>query len=279
MEMTGDNDAGRAPGDSEAHGDNPGPWRPSDGVPQVRAAVWSDLGAALAAGWADFRAAPLMGLGVGALYVLGGWLLLWVLELKEIRGLSFPVVAGFALIGPFAAVILYEISRRRDLGESLAWGEVPGMVGRTARKQILYHGFILMFWLAVWSRVGVMLYAIFFSASPDRFWDLAGQMVTTSHGISFLIVGHLFGAFFAGIAFCLSVLAFPFLLDRDADFITAMVLSFKAVLASPVVMLAWGALIGALLALASAPVFLGLLVALPLLGHASWHLYRRLVPA
>ncbi|MGF1447499.1 MAG: DUF2189 domain-containing protein [Pikeienuella sp.] len=256
-----------------------GPWREAAGVPDVKAADWADLKSALAAGWADFRAAPLMGLAVGTLYAAGGWLLLWVLELKEYRGLSFPLVAGFALIGPFVAVILYEISRRREHGERFGWREVPSMIGRTARKQIIYHGFILMFWLAVWSRVGVMLWAIFFSASVDRFWDLADQILTTSNGLSFLLVGHLFGAFFAAVSFCLSVLAFPFLLDRDADFITAMVLSFKAVIESPVVMFTWGILIGLALAVATLPGFIGLIVVLPVLGHASWHLYRRLVPA
>lgn len=254
-----------------------GPWRQASGVPPVRAATFEDLTESLRAGWADFRAAPLLGLMVGAIYVLGGWLLLWVMDMREMRGLSFPVVAGFALIGPFAAVILYEISRRREVGQSFGFADIPAMVAATARKQILYHGFILMFWLAVWSRVGVMLFAIFFSASTDRFWELAGTMLTTSNGLSFLLVGHLFGAFFAGVAFCISVVAFPFLLDRDADFITAMVLSFKAVLASPHVMFAWGLFIGVVLAAASLPVFLGLLVVLPLLGHASWHLYRRLV--
>jgi len=267
---------------TEETGDRPaaadtGPWRAASGVPAVRAATWEDLRAALAAGWADFLAAPLLGASIGLLYAAGGWLLLWVLELREMRGLSFPVVAGFALVGPFVATILYEISRRREHGERFGVAEVPGMVARTARKQIIYHGFILMFWLAVWSRVGVMLFAIHFSASVDRFWDLADQLVTTGHGIAFLITGHLFGAFFAGIAFCLSVLAFPFLLDRDSDFITAMVLSFRAVIESPVVMFSWGILIGVVLALASLPAFLGLVVALPLLGHASWHLYRRLV--
>ncbi|MEL7137734.1 MAG: DUF2189 domain-containing protein [Pseudomonadota bacterium] len=261
---------------SEPGAGDPGPWRSADGVPDARAADWEDLQAALGAGWADFRAAPVLGLAVGALYALGGWLLIWVLELRELRGLSFPVVAGFALVGPFAAVILYEISRRRELGLRLGFADVPAMVAATARKQILYHGFILMFWLAVWSRVGVMLFAIFFHTSTDRFWELAGQMVTTSNGLSFLAVGHAFGAFFAGVSYCLSVLAFPFLLDRDSDFITAMVLSFKAVLASPKVMLAWGAMIGAALAVASAPFFLGLVIVLPVLGHASWHLYRRL---
>ncbi|GMG81293.1 DUF2189 domain-containing protein [Paralimibaculum aggregatum] len=257
--------------------ENTGPWRESRGMPAVRAATWADLRAALAAGWADFLAAPLMGMTVGLLYAAGGWLLLWVLELKEYRGLSFPVVTGFALIGPFVAVILYEISRRREQGERLGWGELPAMIGRTARKQILYQGFVLMFWLAVWSRVGVMLFAIHFSASVDRFWDVADQIFTTSHGLTFLVVGHLFGAFFAGVAYCLSVIAFPFLLDRDSDFFTAMVLSFRAVIASPAVMLGWAAFLGAALAAACAPAFLGLVVVLPLLGHASWHLYRRLV--
>ncbi|MEO0822407.1 MAG: DUF2189 domain-containing protein, partial [Pseudomonadota bacterium] len=145
--------------DGGRRGPPPGPWRAADGVPPVRAAEWEDLRAALRAGWADFLAAPAMGLAMGGLYVVGGWLLLWVLELREMRGLSFPVVAGFALIGPFVAVILYEVSRRREYGERLGWSELPAMIRGTARKQILYHGFILMFWLAVWSRVGVMLFA------------------------------------------------------------------------------------------------------------------------
>lgn len=259
-------------------GSDEGPWRAAEGVPAVRAAEWDDLKAALAAGWSDFRAAPGLGLAIGAIYMVGGWLLLWVLDLREIRGLSFPVVAGFALIGPFCATILYEISRRREHGEGLGLGDVPSMIRRTARKQIMFHGFVLMFWLAAWSRIGVMLFAIFFHSTTDRFLELLGEMVTTTHGIGFLITGHLFGAFFAGIAFCLSVIAFPFLLDRDSDFISAMVLSFKSVIASPVVMFAWGALIGVTLAVASVPLFLGLMLALPVLGHASWHLYRRLVP-
>jgi len=105
-----------------------GPWRRSSGLPEVRAAHWEDLGGALRLGWADFRAAPALGLAVGALYAAGGWLLLWVLELKEIRGLSFPVVAGFALIGPFVAVILYEV---------MAF-VVPGLTPK--ERRILFFG-------------------------------------------------------------------------------------------------------------------------------------------
>ncbi|MBK0400459.1 DUF2189 domain-containing protein [Limibaculum sp. M0105] len=257
--------------------ENRGPWRETKGVPPVRAATVEDLKAALAAGWADFRAAPLVGAIVGAVYVLGGWLLLWVIEARDLRGLTFPVVAGFALVGPFFATILYEVSRRREYGLPFSLSDAAAMVRATARRQIIYLGFALMFWLAVWSRIGVMLFALHFSAQPERFFDLMDQFLTTSHGISFLIVGHAFGAFFAAVAFALSVVAFPFLLDRDSDVITAIVTSFKTVLASPVVMLGWGVFIGVALAVASLPVFLGLVVVLPVLGHASWHLYRRLV--
>ena len=254
-----------------------GPWRPAEGVPPVLPASIEDLRVAIALGWADFRAVPLLGMTIGGLYMLGGWLLLWVLELREVRGLSFPVVAGFALIGPFCATILYEISRRRERDLGFGWSDVPAMVRGTARRQIIYLGFGLMFWLAVWSRVGLMIYWGFFGFNPKPFLEILGSLLTDWNGVYFLLVGHLFGAVFAFVAFSISVVAFPFLLDRDADFITAMITSFKAVLSSPVVMLIWAVFIALMLALASAPLFLGLPVVLPLLGHSSWHLYRRLV--
>jgi uncharacterized membrane protein len=260
-----------------AIGDDKGPWREAQGVPPVRAATWDDIRAALAAGWADFRAAPALGLMVGLVYVVAGWVLIAVIEARDYRGLTFPVIAGFSLVGPFFATILYEMSRRREYGLGFGFSDIPAMIRGTARRQIMFLGFALMFWLAVWSRIAVMLFALHFSAQPARFFELMGEFFTTSHGISFLLVGHAFGAFFAAVAFCISVVAFPFLLDRDSDVITAMVTSFKTVIASPVVMLGWGCIIGAVLAAASLPGFLGLLVALPVLGHASWHLYRRLV--
>ncbi|MGB0497358.1 MAG: DUF2189 domain-containing protein [Rubricella sp.] len=254
-----------------------GPWRPSEGVPEVRKAEWGDLRAALALGLADFRRAPGIGIVTGLLYALGGIVIVWITDMREWRGLTFPIIAGFALIGPFVATILYEISRRMERGESFGWGEIPAMIAATARKQILYHGFVLMFWLAVWSRVGLVIYYVHFGLTPTPFMEVLPTLFTTSTGWSFLLIGHGFGAMFAFVAFAISVIAFPFLLDRDADFITAMVTSFKTVLASPVVMLGWGVFVGAALALASLPAFLGLAVALPVLGHASWHLYRRLV--
>jgi uncharacterized membrane protein len=253
---------------------NDGPWRPADGVAETRPATFGDLRMALRKGLADFRRAPWIGMSVGALYALGGVRLIWLVELREYRGLTFPLIAGFALIGPFACTILYEISRRIEQGQRFDWDEIPGMIVRTARKQILYHGFVLMFWLAVWSRIGLVIYYAHFGLNPAPFWDVVTTMLFTPVGLSFLLWGHSFGALFAFISFSISVLAFPFLLDRDADFITAIVTSFQAVLKSPVVMISWGVLIGIILAVASFPMFLGLLFALPILGHTSWHLYR-----
>lgn len=256
-----------------------GPWRPVRGVPAVRRATLDDLWAALAAGLADFRAAPLPGLATGAIYMAGGWLLLYVLEVSELRGLSFALVAGFALIGPFAATILYEVSRRREQGLGFGWGELGAMLRGTARRQILYLGVALMLWLALWSRVALTLYWGFFGWNPQPFGELLETLLTTWNGIWFLLLGHAFGAMFAVVAFCMTVVAFPFLVDRDADMVTAIITSFRTVLASPLVMAVWAAVIAVILAIASAALFLGLPLALPLLGHASWHLYRRLVEA
>lgn len=254
-----------------------GPWREAKGVPPVNAATREDLIAALKAGWADFCAMPVYGLLVGLFYMLGGWLFLLVFEAKEWRGLIFPVVAGFALVGPFFAVILYEISRRRQLGLPFGWADATDMIRHTTRRQIMFLGFALMFWLAIWSRVGTVIYFAHFGLHPEPFWEIVPKLFTTMDGISFLIIGHAFGAMFAAVAFSISVVAFPFLLDRDADMITAIITSFRAVLASPVVMLGWGVFIGVALAVASAPLFLGLPLVLPLVGHSSWHLYWRLV--
>ncbi|MEM6549171.1 MAG: DUF2189 domain-containing protein [Pseudomonadota bacterium] len=248
-------------------------------MPPVRVATYDDLHAALRAGWSDFCQTPALGMMVGAIYMVGGWLLIAVLEARELRGLTFPVIAGFALIGPFVATVLYELSRRREMGLGFGFNDVPEIVAGTARRQIVFLGFALMFWLAVWIRVGLLVYALHFSADPSGFWQMGPAFFTTMNGLSFLLVGHAFGFVFAAVAFCLTVVAFPFLLDRDADVITAVVTSFKTVLASPLVMGTWAVMIAVVMAVASIPLFLGFLVALPVLGHASWHLYRRLVAA
>ena len=259
--------------------DEAGPWREAAGVPAVRAATWGDLGAALAAGWGDFCAAPLFGITVGLAYAVFGWVLVAVTGSSTWDGLTFPLLGGFVMVAPFAATILYEISRRRALGLGFGPADALAIAGGTARRSLMILGLVLVLWLGIWSRAAVFIYAIYYGVDAPPFVDMLPDLVTTRRGLEFLVWGHIVGAAFAFVAYCLSALSFPFLLDRDSDIATAIITSFKAVLASPVVMLSWAALIGALMSIAAAPAFAGFIVALPLFGHATWHLYRRLVPS
>ena len=261
---------------SESDADT-GPWRAAAGIPPVRPATFADLRGALAAGWADFRAAPLFGMAVGLAYAVFGWALLGVAASSSLDGLTFPLVGGFVMVAPFAATILYEISRRRALGLGFGWPDARAIVAGTARRSLVILGLVLVLWLGIWSRAAVFIFAIHFGFGAPPFLEMLPQLLTTRNGLMFLVWGHLVGAAFAGVAYCLSVLSFPFLLDRDADIATAIITSFKAVFASPLVMAAWALLIGVVMVVATAPAFLGCLVALPVLGHATWHLYRRLV--
>lgn len=256
-----------------------GPWREAAGVPQVKAATWGDLGAALAAGWGDFFAAPLYGIGVGLAYAAFGWLLVAAADSATYDGLTFPLLGGFVMVAPFAATILYEISRRRGLGLSFRFGDARAIVAGTARRSLMVMGLVLVLWLGIWSRAAVFIYAIYYGFDAPPFLEMLPDLVSTERGLLFLFWGHLVGAGFAAVAYCLSALSFPFLLDRDADIATATITSFKAVFASPVVMFGWALLIGIVMAIAAVPAFLGFVVALPLFGHATWHLYRRLVPS
>ncbi|UOM33361.1 DUF2189 domain-containing protein [Acuticoccus sp. I52.16.1] len=259
-------------------GADSGPWREARGVPAVRAATFADLRAALAAGWGDFLAAPLFGLGVGIVYAAFGWALVAVADSATLDGLTFPLLGGFVMVAPFAATILYEISRRRSLGLPFDLVNAAAIVAGTARRSLMILGLVLVLWLGVWSRAAVFIYAIYYGFDAPPFLEMLPELVTTERGLLFLFWGHVVGAGFGLVAYCLSALSFPFLLDHDADIATAIITSFKAVLGRPVVMLSWAALIGIVMALAAAPAFLGFLVALPLFGHATWHLYRRLVP-
>jgi uncharacterized membrane protein len=257
--------------------DAAGPWQPATGVPAVRAATFGDLAAALGAGWRDFRAAPAFGVAVGLLYALFGWVIVVATETPVLRGLTFPLFGGFVLVGPFAATILYEISRRRELGLPFGLADARAIVAGTARRSLTVLGLALVLWLGIWSRAAVFIYAIYFGIGAPPFLEMLPELVTTRRGLEFLLWGHLVGAAFAAVAYAMSVLSFPFLLDRDADLVTAIITSFKAVIASPAVMFAWALAIAAITVAATLPAFLGYAVALPVLGHATWHLYRRLV--
>lgn len=246
-------------------------------IPQVRKIVVSDLLASLKAGLSDFAAAPSFGLFFGLFYALGGVALLGLAWLFGQYMLMLPLVMGFALIGPFAAVGLYEVSRRLEKGLPLSFSVVLGVVRRQSTRQIMMLGFALMVLLLFWVRVALLIYALNFGMKPINPLILGLDAMFTPAVATFLMTGTLIGAGFAFVAFAISVFSFPHLMANQQDFISAIILSVKGVMLNLPVMLIWGAIVGVLLVLAAAPMFLGLLVVLPVLGHATWHLYRRVI--
>ncbi|MEN0088619.1 MAG: DUF2189 domain-containing protein [Pseudomonadota bacterium] len=246
-------------------------------TPSFRPAVRADLSAALRAGLTDFLVHPIPGLIFASVYIAIGYAIFASLFIMGEAWLAIPFVVAFPLIAPFAAAGLYEVSRRRELGESVTLRAVMLTVWRQRGRDMGWMAFTVLFVLWIWIYQVRFLLAIFLSrlsfSSLDGFVNLVFQ---TSQGWAFLVVGTIVGGALATALFSLTVIAMPLLLDRDVDFITAMIRSVQTVLASPFIMLAWGLLIAALLVVSMAPGLLGLLVTLPVFGHATWHLYRRL---
>jgi uncharacterized membrane protein len=246
--------------------------------PVVRAVSIADVVESLAVGLRDFRATPLMGLFFAGIYVAGGNLMIWFVAQAGLPYLVYPLAAGFVLIAPFVATGLYEISRRREAGQPVAFSDVLTVMFRQSGRELGWMAFVTLFIFLMWMYQIRLLLALFlgfksFSSIPE-FLDV---VLTTREGLLFLGIGHVAGAILSAVLFSLTVVSFPLLLDRDVDFITAMITSLRAVAASPIVMLGWAAIIVGLTALAMLPYFLGLLLVMPVLGHTTWHLYRRAV--
>lgn len=248
-------------------------------IPEPKVATPADIRAALAAGWADFRRAPAFGLFFAAVYVAGGLLLWYALAVSDQIWWTIPITLGFPLLGPFAAVGLYEVSRRLEAGEPLGWGGILGVIVRQKDRQIPSMAAIIVIFFLFWNFLGHMIFALFLGLSAMTNISSSFEVFLTGNGLAMLVVGSAVGAVFAFVLYATSVVSLPLLLDREVDFVSAMIASWKTVSASPVVMLGWGVLIAGLLFAAMLPAFLGLFLVLPVLGHASWHLYRRLLPA
>lgn len=245
--------------------------------PVVRTVTARDIVDALGRGLRDFQAAPLYGLAFGALYAAGGALIVLSVSAFGMSYLAYPFAAGFALIGPFIAVGLYEVSRRRESGTKAT----PRDLWRTmtSHGEIGWMGFVTLFIFIIWMYQVRLLIALFLglNASFSSLNQFISVVLTTREGLVFLVVGNAIGAILSLLLFSLTVVSFPLLLDREHDFITAMITSVRAVVMSPLPMIGWAAVIVVLLIVSSLPLFLGLLVTLPVLGHATWHLYRRIV--
>jgi uncharacterized membrane protein len=246
-------------------------------VPEVNEVDVSDLKASLALGWQDFLRAPLLGLAFSAVYVLGGWLIFWAVTAQGQIWWTLPAIAGFPILGPFIACGFYEISRRLEAGEPLVAGEVFGVIFRQKDRQIPAMAAVIVVYFLFWNFLSHMIFALFLGNATMTNVSSSLAVFLTTDGLMMLGFGTLVGAAFATVLFCLTVVSLPMLLDREVDFVTAMLTSFALVRENLRVMLGWGALIAACLFLGMLPGFLGLFVVLPVFGHASWHLYRRAI--
>lgn len=246
--------------------------------PVVRTIRFSDIADSLAAGMRDFRAAPFFGLTFGGLYALGGILIVSTVAALKMPYFTYPLASGFVLIGPLVAIGLYEVSRLIERGETVTWGAIFKAIWSQAGKEIGWMCFVVLFITTMWLYQVRLLLALFLR---DETMTSMGEFFTvvtsTSQGWLFLGVGHVIGAILSTILFSLTVVSFPILLDRSIDFITAMITSVRAVAKNPQPMLIWAAIIVATLFVSALPMFLGLIVVLPVLGHTTWHLYRKLV--
>jgi uncharacterized membrane protein len=245
--------------------------------PKIRTISFTDVVRALREGLRDFQRAPLYGLFFGLCYALFGWFILLLLIRFEAGAYGYPMITGFALVAPFAAAGFYEISRRLEAGLPLSWGAVLGCVFGRGGRAVGIMAVVTTFSYIIWLDIAVALYVMFFGLQPLRVPALIEAILTTPTGIVFFIAGNALGAVLAALVFSIMVVSLPIVFDRQVDFVTAMITSVKAVLANWQPMMLWCAIIGVLLGLSLASVFLGLLVTLPILGHATWHLYRRVV--
>ncbi len=237
----------------------------------------SDLKDVLVKGFQDFDAKPTHFVLLFIIYPIVGIILINLTAGYQILPLIFPIIAGFALIGPFAAIGLYEISRRREQGLDFSIKYAFEVHKSPSFRAIITLSIIMMIIYFVWLGAALLIFKLTFGATPTSYLTFAQDVLTTQAGWALIIVGTGVGFIFAVVVLALAVVSFPMLLDQEVSVATAMSTSVRAVAANPVTMALWGFIVSALLILGSIPFFFGLAVAMPVLGHATWHLYRKVV--
>lgn len=246
--------------------------------PAIRKITPADLKEALTKGIDDFTAMPSHAIFLCLLYPVVGLILARLIFGYSVLPLLFPLAAGFALVGPLAAIGLYELSRRREAGLDASSRHVLDVLHSPSIGAIAALGVALMLIFVVWLAAAQAMYVAYFGyASPASLAAFLGAIFTTSAGWNLIVVGNLVGFLFAVLVLTISVVSFPLLLDRDVGVAVAVLTSVRAVLANPVTMALWGVIVAGALLIGSLPFFLGLTIVLPVLGHATWHLYRKAV--
>lgn len=254
------------------------PAQGSAAGPMINTIHLSDLHQALRLGWEDFKAVPSHAIFLCMIYPVLGLVLARAVLGHSVLPLLFPLAAGFALIGPFAALGLYELSRRREASlEASAWDAFE-VLRSPSFGAMLGLGTLLLALFVTWVATAQAIYiAVFGYEGAAGVRDFVTRVLTTPQGWWLIMVGCGVGFLFALVALCISVVSFPLMLDRHAGAGEAMVTSLRVAAKNPLAIAAWGLIVAVLLVVGSAPFFLGLAVVIPLLGHATWHLYRKAV--
>jgi uncharacterized membrane protein len=250
-------------------------WRESD--PKIRSITTADVWDALVAGTNDFRAMPTHVFFACIIYPVVGIVLARLLFGYELLPLLYPMAAGFALLGPFVAIGLYELSRRREQGLDFSPARAFDVLHRPGIDAIFALGAVLALLFVGWLYLANMMYVQIIGTEPTSLSDFIKEVTGTSRGAQLMVAGNLVGFIFAVFVLATSVVSFPMLVDRDVSVGAAVRTSVRAALENPAPIALWGLIVAVGLLLGALPFLVGLAIVLPILGHATWHLYRNLV--
>jgi uncharacterized membrane protein len=248
-------------------------------LPEVRKITFTDLRDALEKGLDDFKYKPSHVFILAIIYPIIGFILGRLTFGHDLLPLFYPLAAGFVLLGPLAAIGFYEISRARERGADISWEEIITLTRAKSRGAILAFGALLIVIFFVWVLMARAIYEDIFGSPVTSVEGFLYQVFETPGGLRLMIIGNAVGFLFALVIFSISVVSFPLLVDKDVSAPVAIVTSLRAVFKNPVTMAAWALFIAAAMFVGSLPFLLGLMIVLPVLGHASWHVYRKMVVA
>jgi uncharacterized membrane protein len=248
------------------------------GAVTIRRIGLADLGQALTNGLADFAANRTDVIFLCVIYPLAGLVLARLASGYGVVPLLFPLASGFALVGPLAAVGLNEMSRRREMGAEVGWTDAFGVLRSPSIGGIAGMGLLLIAIFLLWLTTAEAIYVLTLGPKPPvSIAAFAHDVFATKAGWMMIVLGVGIGFLFAVLTLAISVVSFPLLLDRDVKMETAIWASIQAVMANPLPLAVWGLIVAAALVIGSVPCLLGLVIVMPVLGHATWHLYRRVV--
>ena len=250
----------------------------SAAAPRVKRLRPHDCILALREGVDDFLAMPTYPVFVGLFYAVAGIALFAMTSFGDALHLAFPLAAGFALIGPFVAIGLYEMSRRRERGLAVRGRDAFTVLRSPALPSILAFGLILLAIFAAWMFAAELIYVWLYGPNPPAaVGAFLHGVLATGRGHTLIVVGVLVGFCFAALTLAISVVSFPLMLDRDLGLVPALETSWRVTRANPLAVALWGLIVAVALVLGSLPLFFGLAVVMPVLGHATWRLYRKAI--